>query len=72
MVFIYWDRCMLVALEDVACVDLLFHIVEHTVVTVGHNSLTSPFELLQVVHNQTAEEGGAIVERRFVYDNRGT
>ena len=60
---------LLVATEEVAGVDLVFHIVEDGVVAVGDDGIALTLELGQVVDDTAAEEHGAVGEGRFVDDD---
>lgn len=62
----------LVALEDVAGIDFVSHIVEDGIVAVGDDGLGEEFELGEVVNNEAAEEGATIWQCRFVDDDLGT
>ena len=50
----------LVAVEDVAGVDFVAHIVERWIVAVGYDSLTLLLESCKVIHYPTAEEGRTV------------
>ena len=60
-----------VAAEEVAGVDLVFDVVQDGVVAVGDDAAAHFFELLQVVDDFGAEEGGAVFERGLVDDDGG-
>ena len=52
----------LIAAEEVAGIDLIFHVVEDGVVAVGDDGSGLGLELGEVVDDATAEEGGAVLE----------
>ena len=47
----------LISPEDVSCVDPLCHIVPIMMVAIGDNDLRVLFECLQIILDETAEEG---------------
>lgn len=51
----------LVTLEEIAGVDLVFHIIEAGVIAVCDDALALLFEGFEIVYNQAAEEGFAIL-----------
>lgn len=59
----------LVAGEDVAGVDFAGNVGEACVIAVGEDGLGEALELGEVVDHTAAEEGGAVFERRLVYDD---
>ena len=59
----------LVSSKDVPCIDLLLDVVEATVVTVCYDGLASFLEFFEVVDNEAAEEGTAVLEGGLVDDD---
>lgn len=62
---------MLVALEDIAGVDFGGDVGEAGVEAVGDDGVGLRLELLQIVHHEAAEEGGAVLEGGLVDDHLG-
>lgn len=58
----YYQKIILVSLEDVSCVDFFFHVVEAGVVAVGDDCLAAAFKCCEVVYYLGAEEGTSIFE----------
>lgn len=52
--------------EQVAGIDFILHIIQHTVITVGDDGIAHGFKLLQIVDHQAAEEGSAIFQFGFM------
>ena len=63
---------VLVALENVARVNLIFYVIEASIITVGDDGLALGLELIEVVDDLRAEEGGAVFEGGLVDDDLGT
>ena len=61
-----------VSAEDVACVDFVFHVIQAIIETVGDDGMTLGFELLEVIHDLAAEEGGAVLKGWLVDDDLGS
>ena len=60
-----------VAAEDVACVNLVGHIIERGIVTVGYDRARHLFEAVEIVAHERSEERGAIGQSRLLdYDLR--
>ena len=48
-------------MEEVACVDLIAHVIKAGVVAVGNDGLGAALELGKVVDHHAAEEGAAVL-----------
>lgn len=59
---------LLIARKEVAGVDFGFHVGEVGGVSVGEDGAGASFELGEVVDHSRAEEGGAVGERRLIYN----
>lgn len=62
----------LVAAKQIPCVNLLLHVIQTTIVSVGNNGVGYPFEFLQIPDNPTAKEGRACRKRRLKDHNCGS
>ena len=62
---------LLVSPENIPRINLLLHIVEARFVAVGDDHVATALEFIQVVYNQAAEEGAAVLEGRLVDDDFG-
>ena len=62
---------ILIAFEDVAGVDFGGDVGEAGVEAVGDDGMGHLLELFQIVDNEAAEESGAVLKRRLVYDHFG-
>ena len=60
----------LVPAENITRIYFIFHIIQTRIVAVGDDSLRLRLEILQSVHHLRSEERTAILQRRFVDDNR--
>ena len=56
--------------EQIARIDLLLHVIQTAVISVGKNSLTTLLKRLKVIDNLAAKERRAIFQRRLVDDDR--
>lgn len=65
-------RLLLVALKNIAGVDLVLHVVEAGVISVGNDGLRLGFELGQVINDEAAEETGAVFKGGLVDDDMRT
>lgn len=61
----------LVSAEDVAGINLLLDVIKAGVIPICDDGLGHFLEFLQVVDHEAAEEGGAVFEGGFVYDDLG-
>lgn len=59
----------LVSSEDVTSVDLILDVIEAGVVAVSDDGVAAGFEGGEVVDDETAEEGGAVLEGGLVDDD---
>lgn len=57
----------LISPKNIPCVNLVLHIIKNGVVAVGYNGLGLGLEVIEVVYNPAAKEGGAVLEGRFIY-----
>ena len=53
---------MLIALENIPCVDFFSYVVQCAIVSVGNDFVAFRLEFLQIVYYQTAKEGCSIFE----------
>ena len=60
-----------VAAENIAGVNFLLDVVETGVVSVGDDGVAAGLELLEVVDDEAAEEGAAVLEGGFVDNDLG-
>ena len=60
----------LVPAENITRIYFIFHIIQTHIIAVGDDSLRLCLEILQSVHHLRSEERTAILQRRFVDDNR--
>ena len=58
-----------VPLEEIPGIHLIPHIIQHFIIAVRNDSTALLLELLHIIHHQTAEESGTILQRRLVNDN---
>lgn len=61
----------LVAFEDVASIDFVFYVIQTTIVPICDDGLGLLFELGEIIDNEAAEEGGAVLEGGFIDDDLG-
>ena len=59
----------LIPLEDISCIDFVYHVIQAGVVPICNNRFTLLFKLRQIIHHLTSEERLAIGNRRFVDDD---
>lgn len=61
----------LIPAEYIPSINFRLDVVEAGVVAVGDDGLRHLLKFLQVIYHEAAEEGGAVIESRFVYDDLG-
>lgn len=59
---------LLIAFENVAGVDLLFHVIKTRIVAVRNYDVALRFEFREVVHDAAAEECRAVAARRLRFN----
>ena len=47
----------LIALEDVSCIDFVYHVIKASIIAVGYDSLGKSFKVVQVVYDSAIEKG---------------
>src|SRR5271157_5407981 len=52
--------------EDVSCIDLVFNVIQHGIITVGYNDVGLAFELGQIGHDLAAEKIASVRQRWFI------
>lgn len=62
---------MLVATENIACVNIVFNIVKAGIIAIGDNGVEHLLELVEIIDNKGAEESFAIIQGGFVDDDVG-
>ena len=65
-------KVLLIPTEDVAGIDLVLHIVQASIVTVGDDGLAAGLEGFEVVHDPATEESGSVFKCRFVDNHLGS
>ena len=55
------NRMILVAFENVSCVNFVSHVVEAYIVAVGHNGIGELLEFSNIIYHFAAEEGCAVI-----------
>ena len=58
--------------KNIPSINLLLHIIQHTVIAVGYDGMALRLESGEVVHHHAAEERRAVFQGRFVDDDSGT
>ena len=66
---LYLFGILLILPEQIPCIHLVGHIVQAAVIAVGDDGLAHGLEAANVINNQTAEEGLAVLQRRLVDDH---
>lgn len=67
-----FEKLASISPEYIPCIDLILHIVEHGVITVGDNGLRLTLELVEVVDKTAAKECRTIFKCWLVDDDLGT
>lgn len=56
----------LITFENISVINLISHIVQATVVTIGNDGFAPQLELVKVVNHVTSEKGAAVFKRGLV------
>ena len=62
----------LVALKNISCINLLLHIIQHSIIAVGNDSMALSLELDKVINHLAAKEQAAVFKGRLVDNDLGT
>ena len=60
---------MLITLKNIACINLILHIIQTLVIAVCNDSLTRFLELLQIINHNAAKEFLSIFQSRLINDD---
>ena len=55
---------------QIACIDLVLHVIQTAIIAVGNNGLTAILELLKIIDDFTTEEGATILQHQLIEDDR--